>query len=375
MEGNSIRKTSRKPLYLTAAFITIFGLFVFGITRPNAYSKAVDQLTIAFTVQEIKAIWETYKSDLHDNEEFLTLLRIKLESMSLPEEEIKECKKWLPPAPISLNLVIVPDLSKRIVDVGNNPDQIRNDSVLLSELWSQFERITRTKINSKDRLLVDVTDNGQAGGLFRTVADNLVFNLSEHKDKSNRIYFENVKERFSENVAKLYALAKENPIGADYWYYFSRNLNKKLLKSTFSDEYRNILVIITDGYLEAQNSERTGVTFYTGSLAQRAQTCSSLKRGASIPDAISNSELGIRDCQDHFPDLEVFILEINERKKRTKEEPFDPGTPCDYDILRYLWSDWLQKLEIKNAKKDFFIQRNDAMELTKGEIKKFMESK
>lgn len=376
MEQKAIKNTGRKALYLPALFLLVFGLFIYGITRPTPYSHAVAQLEAAFSVEDIKRCWDQYKADLYEDQSFVAQIRNKLESLNLTDSEATECKRWLPPVPVSINLIIVPDLSKRIADAGNNPDQIHNDSVLLEEIWSVFEKTTRTKTDSKDRLMVDVTDNGQAAGQFRTIADNLVFDLSTHTAKSNRLFFESehVKGRFRENIGKLYRMARQNPIGADYWYYFNRSLKKKMLKSTFSNEYRNVLIMITDGYLEAQNSERTGVSFYTGNYAQRYLACAQLKRGVSVPEAISRSELLIRDCQDHFPELEVLILEVNERSRRTKQEPFDPGTACDYDLLRYVWSDWFKRLEIRNAQDDFFIQRNDAIELTKKEITGFMIS-
>lgn len=373
MAEQKSKRVSKKPLLLTFAFLVGFGLFAYFLTRETAYSKAMSELKTCYSKADIRKCWDKYKSSLNDNDDFLFEVRQRLQSLNITDEEIKKCKAWLPKPPTSLNVILVPDLSKRIVDVGNNPNQIQNDTLLLNEIWDSFRKLTRTKMNSKDRLIVDVTDNDQAGGQFRTLADNLIFDLSTHKDKSNRLYFDMVGNRFSRNIHNLYLLAKQKPIGADYWFYFNRGLSKKLQKSTLFDDYRNVVIIITDGYLEAQNNAKTGVSLYTGSFLQRSQACNQLKRGVPILAAVQNSIFNIRDCQEHFPELEILVLEVNERSRRTKLEPVDPGTACDYDILKSLWMNWFKMLEIKNANENFFIQRNDAIELTKKEIKEFLE--
>jgi len=222
-------------------------------------------------------------------------------------------------------------------------------------------------MNTKDRLIVDVTDEGQASGQFRTLANNLIFDLSEHnRGQINRLYFtDEVQNRYTNSIAKLYALGKENPLGGDYWNYFRRNLSRHIKKPTLFDNYRNALIIITDGYLEAEHR------LYTGDWRTRNAIANRIKQGNPIEETVLN-RIKIPEIAQKFPTLEVLILEVNERKRRSPQEPNDPGTTEDYDILQILWSDWFRRLEIKNVNDNFFIHRNDATQLTKNEIDKFL---
>jgi hypothetical protein len=362
-------------VFVSIALFALF-LFLFAIMRAQPpINRAIDELTLCYSKEDIKNVFDKHKQGLtitNENlekeidREFLQEVRKKLSSMNLSETEIIECKQWLPPVPTSLNLIIVPDLSKRIIDEINNPDQITNDTILLNYIWKAFESYTKQRVNTKPRLIVDITDEGQASGQFRFLADNLVFELPEHRTPHLRnIWFETVGNRYTKNIKALYALGKNNPIGADYWSYFRRNLSKHIQKSTLFDNYRNVLIIITDGYLEAEYK------LYTGDLITRNAVVNKIKRGNLIEDAVL-SKIKIPDIVQKFPTLEVLILEVNERKRFSPQEPKDKGTTEDYDILMVLWRDWFKQIQVKNVDENFFIQRSDATQLTKNEIDRFL---
>lgn len=365
------KKKNRKPLYLLLAFLAVFIVFIYFITRPSLQSVAIRELQTCFNTEDVKQCWYKYKTELSQDEEFVSETRNKLASFNLSDNDIQSCKGWLPPPPTSINLIIVPDLSKRIIDTINNPDQVKNDTILLNAIWKNFVSQVRLKMDSKDRLVLDVTDEGQAGGSFRTIANQLIFDLSEHKNKSNRLYFDNIGNRFSQNVSKLYSLASKDPIGADYHYYFEQRLPKLIKKSTLKDNYRNILLIVTDGYLESEKAERTGIWAYTGTFSERTNVSNQLKSGKSYSEALSLIR-PIPDCPTHFTDLEVLVIEVNPRAKRSAQEPNDPGTVHDLTIMKSQWSNWFRMIGIKNIESEFFIRRNDATDITIKQIEEFL---
>ncbi|MBK8470889.1 MAG: hypothetical protein IPL33_01015 [Sphingobacteriales bacterium] len=160
----------------------------------------------------------------------------------------------MPPANTSINVIVIPDLSRRITDKLNNPNQISNDTFALNTVWRSFVNYSKLKQNTKDRLMVDVTDIDQAKGQFSDVANQLQFDLSTHKGQSNRLYFTNDKNKqFEQAITTMYQSAKQRPLGADYVFYFKRYLINHIKKSTLFDNYINKVIIITDGYLEAEN--------------------------------------------------------------------------------------------------------------------------
>jgi hypothetical protein len=359
-----------KALLWGAGILTCIVLFMMVLSRRSHIGRVSDDIKNSTRVEEVRGIFEdnkeTFKSNAGDEEAFLKAIRDKLASLNLSESEIADCKTWIPSSRQNLNLIIVPDLSNRIMDDINNPAQITNDTIILRYIWQAFEKATEAKTDSRDRLVVDVTDEGQAKGLFRTLANDLVFDLSEHSGKINRLYFKNsaVRDRYTNSIRKLYNLAKDAPLGADYWSYFRRNLSRHIQTPTIHDDYRNILILITDGYLEAQDK------LHTGSLSARIPIASRIKNGYSVEDALG--DLRIEDIHLRFPTLEVLILEVQERKRYSPQEPNDKGTSEDYDILQALWRDWFNRLEIKNANDDFFIFRSDRTIDTKNEIDRFI---
>ena len=151
VQKKSKKIKDKKPLYILAVFFVFFGVFIYLITRPSNQSKAIKELETSFNKKDVEMVWYKYKSDLYQDEEFLFETRKKLSSLNLTEEEIIECRGWLPPAPTSINLIIIPDLSRRIVDSLNNPNQIDNDLFVLETIWKSFVDYSKLKQNTNDK--------------------------------------------------------------------------------------------------------------------------------------------------------------------------------------------------------------------------------
>jgi len=349
------KKKDKKPIYILLGFLVFFGVFIFLITRPSTQSKAIKELETSFNKKDIEMVWYKYKADLYQDEEFVNETRKKLSSFNLTEEEIKECRGWLPPAPTSINLIIVPDLSRRIIDTLNNPNQISNDIFVLQTIWKSFVDFSKLKQDTKDKLIIDVTDIDQAKGQFGEVANNLQFDLSSHKGKSNRLYFTNDKDKqFETSIREMYKLAKEKPLGADYRFYLRRYLINHLKKPTLFDNYINKVVIITDGYLESEG--KPADTKIYGFESQLHQAVSI----GNILDVITSKGLNIPKVDIDLSNSEILICEVNERKT---------GKGFDFEILKTYWEDWFKRM---NAKKIVFIQREQANDLTAKRVTEFV---
>lgn len=344
-----------KPLYILFGFLVFFGVFIFLITRPSTQSKAIKELAISFNKKDIEMVWYKYKADLYEDEEFLLETRKKLSSLNLTDDEIKDCRGWLPPAPTSINLIIVPDLSRRITDTVNNPNQIENDIFILKTIWTSFVSMSKLKQDTKDKLIVEVTDIDQAKGQFGKVANKLQFDLSKHKGKSNRLFFTEIKDaQFKISVKEMYSLAKAKPLGADYRFYFHRYLADRLKKSTLFDNFVNKVIIITDGYLEAEGKPAdTKIFGFAGQLHQAATL-------GNVLQVINANGLNIPKENIDLSNTELLICEVNERK---------PGQGYDFEILKAYWEDWFRRM---NAKKIVFIQREQANDVTAQKVNEFV---
>jgi hypothetical protein len=357
------KKKDKKPLYLLLGFLTFFGVFIYLLTRPSLQSKAIEQVQVCNSVNDVKSLYERYKFELLETDEtgnkivaleFQDAVRQRINSFKLNDKQLTECLEWIPPTKTSLNVIVIPDLSRRIIDTINNPNQIENDMFVLNTIWNSFVEFSKFRQDTKDRLMVDVTDFDQARGQFSLIANQLQFDLADHKGKSNRLYFtEDKNKQFSESISEMYKSAKEKPLGADYLFYFRRYLVNHIKKPTLYDNYINKVIIITDGYLEAEN--RPADTKITPELYN------SLPIG-NTKEMITILGLNIHKINIDLSNTDIMICEVNERKT---------GKTKDFEILQAYWTDWLQRM---NAQKISFIQREQANETTKKRIDEFFKN-
>lgn len=358
------KKKSRKPVYVLVGVLLFFGGFTLFLIRPSTKSKGLRELETSFSKKDIELVWHKYKADLYQDEDFLYAVRKKLSDLDLTEKEVAECIHWLPPAPTSLNLIIVPDLSRRITDTINNPDQIANDLFVLRALWKSFADFSKLKQDTKDKLIVDVTDIDQAKGQFRAVANALQFDLSTHKGKSNRLFFnEAMDTQFETSINKMYRLAKSRPLGADYRFYFRRYLINHLKKPTLFDNYTNRLVIITDGYLEPESKlAETRIYGYGDKKNEYSAILRHAVEVGNILEVITKNKLNIPAVKIDLSGTEVLICEVNERAA---------GKGYDFEILKTYWEDWFKRM---NVKKLVFIQREQASDVTAKNVGEFISN-
>lgn len=363
MESKSNKKVkSKKPIYVLIVVMAFFILFISLISMPSKLNTAIEEIQISANENDVKQIFDKYKFDLVETDEngnkiiaieFMDEVREKLNSFKLNEEKTKKCLEWLPAGKTSINLIVIPDLSRRILDEKNNPNQVASDKLIFSNIWKSFVEITMLKQDSKDKIIIDVTDAEQAKGQFSAIANKLQFDLSTHKGKSNRLFFTEEKtNQFSLGIEEMYKSAIQKPLGADYVFYFKRYLEGRIKKNTLFDTYINKVIIITDGYLESE--DRSADTKLTPQLYQ------SLNIG-NTNEMISMLGLNIPKVNVDLSNTEILICEVNERKT---------GKGKDYEILKAYWTDWLKRM---NAKQVQFLHREQASVITSNKINEFIK--
>ncbi len=380
-------KSNKKPLLILLFTFLFFGIFIFLITREGIVTKAIKQVEICSNINQVKLIFNRYQFEdafITNNEqtgereidpEFLLAIRNKLSKLIQNDQELEECLEWLPQSNSSLNIIIVPDLSKRLLDTINCPNQISNDLRIIDSIWSTFIRLTSLKIDSKDRLTIDVTDKGQANGSFEQIADKLQIDLSDHKKgQSNRLFYtEKLVTDFRNNTRALYGLTKnDNYLGADFHHYIKRYIKNHLRKSTIFERIINKVIILTDGYLEPQNKISFTPIYHKSRIARfnydyRQQLYNAVELG-NVGNIINQLSLNIPKINDvDLTGVEFLVCEVIERKE-------DGGTDRDYDILKYYWTDWLTR-QGAIFREDDFLKREQSMNVTIEKINRFLEAK
>ena len=315
-------KGNKKTLTFLLAFLTFFGLFLFILLRPSTQSKAIKEINTCISIEDVKDSWNKYRLDLSDNTDFCQAARNKLQSFGLKQNEIVEIKKWLPSKTNNLNIIIVSDLShRRLVDDTNKPtSQVNDDKFLISKIWDEFQSKVRLKQNPKDRFFIDVIDDGQADE-FRSIADSLVVDLKTYQNKPIREILKKESLKIKNNLDNLYSLALKSTSGADFGDFFDQKLphSKRVMKSNLDDNYRNILIIFSDGIYE------TG-KYPHGKREEHFKKYLEDKLTINIPTPQSEG----------FKNLEAYIFEIN---------PLIHGESSS--IISW-WENWFVKLNFAN---------------------------
>jgi hypothetical protein len=321
------------PLKFVGIALILFVAFIYMLTQCQGKEK---ELAAATNYAEVKNIWKKYESS-KDEINWGSAIRQKVENLTLNQTETQDLDTWFPYNEY-FNVVIAPDLSNRL----GKTDQVKTDQDLIEHIWQCFkkavEKKSKRKSQRKDFLMIDVTDKSQANGQFGLMANNLRFDLSTQTGVST--YLKTQFPIFKSNISKLYQLGYNHQSGSDIKLFIEDFANTgKEKTSTLSERYRNVLIILTDGYLETNKTYYTDPALNAGVVPVAAQNQISVNSGVNLSN------------------WEVIILEVRERKEGRH-----------YHILKDAWTKWLSAMGVKRIE---FNKHLDASNTTKDFIESF----
>lgn len=325
-------KNSR-PLIIVGLVLVLFAGFIWLITIKPEKTRAKEDLRLARSYEQVKDIWNAHPK-IQNKNDWQQEVEKKISSFNPSKEQLLDIENWYP-VRRHLNITVVPDLSNRLTNI---PDQPKFDTAIINHIWKAFQQTIPTRYHygetMQDRFAVDISDREAAQGKFKNLANALIFDLSTLGAVSPIVHLRKEQSTFESNVQELYKLGATHIRGADYRDFFNSRATTNTKKSTIFDRYRNIAILITDGYLEV-----TGGPTYTDSKP--------------IPV----------DPLTKLTGLEVLMLEIHERN------------PGDYQKNRQLWYKWLSAMGANVDYDHFFQQHNDASDKTKNLIDEFLQVK
>lgn len=319
-----------KPLIIVLGVLLAFGGFVFLIMGPSKFREAKNELSSAQSTEEVKSIWLKYK-EIQSRAEWKTEVEQKITSLKISAAEKQEIENWYP-VRRHLNVTVVPDLSNRL----QLPDQSKFDIDIISHIWRSFLQSVPLRYHygelMHDRFAVDISDREAAQGKFKVLANELIFDLSSLGTMSPIVHLRNEEPKFHSNVQELYSLGASGIRGADYRDFFDSRVKSNMRKSTLFDRYRNIAILITDGYLEISGGPR-------------------FSKANPMP---INPLTNLRG-------LEVLMLENHERKGDNLQDNKD------------MWYKWLSAMGANVDYDSFFQEHNDASDKTKRIIDEYLQ--
>lgn len=241
-----------------------------------------------------------------------------------------------------LNISIFLDLSDRLIR-DMEPSQMSRDTAIIGCVLDYFKSHTLGPqiLNSKNNIKVFFYPTPKSPKIA-TLANDLSVDMSQLKGKDKRIALEEMKAKFQNSLAQIYneTLSEKNWIGCDIWDFFSC---KKVDVQCMRKDARNILFILTDGYLFDANHKINEGNAYSYILPQTLDVPESsliVKRGG-------------------LEDLEVCMLELN---------PYDIK---HRDQMISILQDWFHAMGIKE--KHITIAETDLPGNTKTVINSFLD--
>lgn len=243
--------------------------------------------------------------------------------------------------PKPLNLSVFLDLSDRIAR-EMVPSQTSRDSMIINELIDIFinDCVNNGKIiRSKNHFQI-FFHPAPKNTEIATLASGLNIDLSSTDVKDKKAKLKGMKDIFSNNISQIYnsTLVDKEWLGSDIWAFFS---DKKVDNQCIRKGYRNILVILTDGYL-----------FYSPNKRQEGNAYSYI-----LPQTLKNPNSSLIVKRNGLEDLEVLLLEVN------------PYTPIDRDSLIKVLERWFTEMGVSK----FVVADTDMPVNTANIIKNFIQ--
>lgn len=235
----------------------------------------------------------------------------------------------------NLNVSILIDLSDRIDPEKNaNPtmEYFQRDTEYIKAIDKGFlDHIKSKKVIQLDDQMQVFFNPEPSDPQMNDFTKQLKVSFDKNTTKENIAL---VDKNYSDLPLKIYQSAIEDKkyVGSDIWEFFKNKVKDYCIK----DNHRNILFILTDGYIyhkDSKFSEGRKTSYLTPELIK------SLKLNSSdLKSKIEENGLGFIKANNDLENLEVIVLGINPTK----------GNPFEGDVIKEYWENWFKEMKIKN---------------------------
>ncbi len=234
----------------------------------------------------------------------------------------------------NLNVSFLLDLSDRI-DPGKYPNEsmeyyLRDVAYIKSVAEAYDQHLRKKKVrqmNDKIQVFFDPEPQNQN---INKISNDLRYNIS--RTNVSLELLDNILSIYSTKPLEIYNLAiKDNSfVGSDTWGFFKKSVKDFCIE----ENYRNVLVILTDGYIYHKDNIRKeeNLTNYL-----TPQTVRNFKlNNKNWNDRLINEGFGFIPATKDLSNLEILVLGINADKKNPYEE----------DLIIKYWSDWFNTMKV-----------------------------
>lgn len=237
----------------------------------------------------------------------------------------------------NINISILIDLSDRIDTVANpNPtmEYYQRDTEYIKAIEKGFiNHIKSKKIITYDDQMQVFFNPEPSDPKINDFTKEL--KVSFNKD-IQRSYFDSVDKKYAELPLNIYqsAIKDGKYVGSDIWEFFKNKVNDYCIKQ----DKRNILFILTDGYMYHQNTkfeEKKENSYKTSYLTTKLIKANNLNT-SGFKDSIEKNGYGFVKANENLSNLEVIVLGINPEK----------GNPFEEAVIKEYWENWFKEMKI-----------------------------
>lgn len=272
-----------------------------------------------------------------------TLLKISMSLLlvlffSCKEESKTENKETSTKSAVSenYNISILVDLSDRISLKKNPNPTMEIYQRDLGYIKSVSEAFT-THLKSKRMRQID--DKMQL--FFNPEPENPEINsiskdlrITINKNNASKKSLNSINDTYSSKTAAIYesAIKDDKYIGSDIWNFF----DSKVQDQCIDKDFRNILIILTDGYMFYE-----GTTIKDGNLSSYLTPQLIKQNGLNTNNwhkKFDAENFGFTKIDTDLSNLEVLVLGINPSK----------NNPFEEKVIKAYWTKWLSEMNIKH---------------------------
>lgn len=267
-----------------------------------------------------------------------------------------------------LNINILWDLSDRIDPQTSpaSPEHYERDIEVIKSITSLFKKDMEKKgaYKAKGKIKVFFTPTPENAGI-NAIAGNLFCDLSsytgEGSNRKKKEMYDSMEDRFSKNAHEIYQIAiannkgKKQWDGSDIWRFFKNDVKDYCIDP--SGNYRNVLIILTDGYIFHKDSKdkQGNRTAYI-----LPETLKPFRNKPDWQNTFADGNYGLISTRNDLQNLEVLVLEISPSREYKNDE----------DIIKTYLGKWFEEMGIK--KSNYACYNTDLPGYTRKKIENFL---
>jgi hypothetical protein len=259
-----------------------------------------------------------------------------------------------------LNLTILLDLSDRI-DPKTSPDKpehYQKDISLINYFSDYFIKEMEKKGTylAKGKMKIIFSPKPQDPNI-NIAAEKLDVDLSKMDTKQKKEIHENLEHTVNDNITNIYqtTLKESKWIGSDVWRFFKNDVKDYAVEN--DPRYRNVLIVLTDGYIYHSDSKDKNGNRYAYILPNLFQQYN-LRNNPTWSSEIDKQNFGLISTRNDLENLEVLVLEVSP----------SPSYKNDEDIIKKVLSNWFNEMKVKRSA----VFNSDLPEYTKKRIDDFL---